>query len=187
MSEQPFFRIVKFYTEYRTGKDPVDWVVLAPMGEDFTRTQTPHSVRKLDPEGFPEEKRRGDSYQLAVARWETIGPAYEAWKRGNAIPEHGTPLEAWAGATAELVAALKANDIRTVEELAAVSETAATRIRVPNIRQLRDTAQKFLEGQSSAEKDAEMAELKAKLATLEAALNEEKPKRGRPRKESEAA
>lgn len=185
-------RVIKFWTEYRVGKDPLDWVLVAPMGEEFMRTQTPHRVDKINPENWPENKRNGASYQDAVAKWSVIGPAYDAWKRGSEIPLEGTPLEAWAGVTPEMVAALKALDVRTVEEVRDMGDGVMAKLRMPNARQLPALAGKYLEGRTAAEKDAEMAELRAQMEAMRAALEErnaeDAPKRrGRPRKEETEA
>lgn len=176
-------RVIKFWTEYRVGKDPRDWVLLAPMGEEFNRTQTPHIVSQIDPDKWPSNKRNGASYQDALAKWSVIGPAYEAWKKGTEIPLDGTPLEAWAGVTPEMAAALKALDVRTVEEVRDMGDGVMAKLRTPNARQLPALAKKYLEGQSAAERDAENEELRERIAAMEAMLKEQ-PKRGpgRPKK-----
>ena len=179
-------RVIKFWSEYRVGKDPVDWVLLAPRGEDFERTQTPHRVNKINPENWPELKRSGDSFKDAEAKWSIIGPAYEAWKRGEELPEDGTPLEAWAGVTPEMAKALKDQDIRTVEDVREMGDGVMAKLRLPNARNLPALAAKFLDGQSVAEKDAQIKEMEERMKAMEALLEEsmEKPKRGRPRKEA---
>jgi len=185
-------RVIKFWTEYRVGKDPRDWVLVAPMGEDFERTQTPHRVHKINPDNWPENKRTGASYQDAVAKWSVIGPAYEAWKKGTEIPPEGTPLEAWAGVTPEMVSILKSLDVRTVEELRDAGDAVLAKIRLPNARNLPNMAKKFLDSQSSAEKDAKITEQEERIAAMEAMLEEmskkEEPKRrGRPPKQKAEA
>ena len=181
-------RVIKFWSEYRVGKQPVDWVLLAPMGEDFERTQTPLRIDDIDPDKFPERKRSGDGYEFALARWKFIKPRYDAWKKGEELPEDGTPLAAWSGLTPDQVDILKSKDIRTVEEVAKSGVDVMAAMRFPNAQELPALAQAWLDGGTAAEKDAEIAAMKAQLATLTAAMNEnsEPPKRGpgRPRKEA---
>lgn len=181
--------VVDFKTQYRTGKDPVDWVLIAPAGADFERTQTWHRVERLrPPEGWGEAERDSRTYRTMVERWAVIGPAYEAWKRGMDIPENGTPLEAWSGVTADQVKFLKTLGIRTVEDVREMTESTISKLRFPNARQLPRLAASFLDGADTAAKDAQIAEMRERMEAMEAMLTEEKPRRGRPpKKESEAA
>lgn len=184
-------RIVEFETRYPLGRDPVDWVKIAPMGEAFTKTQTWHRVHKLDPAKFPPHKQEGASFQDAQAKWSVIGPAYEAWKSGNEIPADGTPLETWAALTKAQVAMLKSLDVRTVEDVRNMGDNTISKLRMPNARQLPKLAASFLDGADSAEKDQRLADLEEKLAAAMELLEErtqaeEKKPRGRPRKEPEA-
>lgn len=183
-------RIVEFETRYPANRDPVDWVLIAPMGEAFTKTQTWHRVKKINPENWPEDKRGGEGYTDAQAKWSVIGPAYEAWKEGTEIPETGTPLEAWSGVTKEQVKILKSLDVRTVEDVRDMGENTMTKLRIPNARQLPKLAGDYLSGADSAEKDAKIAELEERMAAMTEMLEQqlekpakaEKPKRGRPKK-----
>lgn len=185
-------RVIKFETRYRVGKDPVDWVLVAPMGEDFEKTQTWHRVAKIRPSETADPNiRDSESYKDMEAKWTIIGPRYEAWKHGNEIPDEGTPLGAWSGVTAEQAAALRALDIRTVEEVRDLPDGVKQQLRLPNIPALQLMAREFLEGRTAAEKDAELAEMREKMAAMEELLAErmaaDAPKKpGRPKK-SEAA
>lgn len=184
-------RVVEFKTQYRIGKDPVDWVLVAPAGAAYTKTQTWHRVSKVrPPEGVDDRTADSDTHKDMVAKWTVIGPAYEAWKTGTELPVDGTPLEAWAGVTPDQAAFLKSLHIRTVEEVRDMGDKDIEAIRWPNARALPKLARDYLEGADSAAKDAELAELRERTAAMEAMLQEmteAKPKRGRPRKETEAA
>lgn len=184
-------RIVEFETRYAPGKDPVDWVCLAPQGEAFLKTQTWHRVAELNPANFRPHKREGMSYEDAKAKWSVIGPAYEAWRAGNEIPTTGTPLEVWAALSPEQVKLLKALDVRTVEDVRDMGDNTMSKLRMPNARQLPKLAADFLSGATSAEKDAKIAELEERMAAMTELLEErlaaEKPKRGRPPKEKAEA
>lgn len=183
--------VLQFKTEYPAGKKPVDMVLIAPKGEGHLKTQTWHRVSKLvPPKDVDDTTRESLSYQDMAAKWSIIGPAYEAYKAGNEIPESGTPLAVWNYVTPEMAGALKAMGIKTVEDVRDMGDGAVSRLPFPNARKLPELARKFLDGSDAAQKDAENAELKERLAALEELLAErvEKPKRGRPPKaESEAA
>ncbi len=60
-----------------------------------------------------------------VARWPE---AYAAWKRGQELPQSGTPLEEWPVLTTATVANLKALNMRTVEDLAGAPDTVLQNI-----------------------------------------------------------
>lgn len=187
-------RVIEFKTEYRPGRDPVDWVLVGPAGADFLKTQTWHRIKDIRPPESPDRNmKESASYQDIIAKWSVIGPQYEAWREGEEIPETGTPLAAWAGVSPEQVKALHAMGIRTVEDVRDAGEAAVRDLRFPNAKQLPSLAKEFLEGADSSKKDAKIAELEERMAAmaemLEAQLAEkpDAPKRGRPRKEVEAA
>ena len=178
--------ILEFKTLYAIGKEPVDMVLVAPKGEGHLKTQTWHRVSKLRPPANADESARDSlSYQDMAAKWSLIGPAYDAWKDGNELPESGTPLAAWSGVTAEMAQAMRSMGFKTVEDVRDMGDGAVSKLPFPNARKLPELAAKWLEGTDSAVKDAENAELKERLAALEELLSErtqEKPKRGRPKK-----
>lgn len=183
-------RIVKFETRYPLHKDPVDWVLVAPMGESFDKVQTWHRVSKINPENFPPQRQEGEGFNDAVMKWKVIGPAYEAWKAGNSLPESGTPLEAWSGVTPEQVKLLKSFDVRTVEDVRDMGDNTMTKLRIPNVRQLPKLADEYLSGADSSEKDARIADLEERLAAMAEVMEEmtaPKPKKPAPKPKSEEA
>jgi len=191
-------RIIEFKTDYAKGRG-VDKVLLAPSGENLEKMQTWHRVAKLDPDAVPEEKREGDSYAMLRMRWDMVGPAYEAWRKDQAIPETGTPLPAWAGVTPQQVAVLRKLDLRTVEELADASEGTLQKMPFVDSRRLKTLAQAFLDGRSGSDAAEALAAANDRIAAMEEMLREMQadsaedtpPKRrGRPPKaeaEAEAA
>lgn len=181
--------VVDFKTEYRTGKPPVDWVLIAPSGADYERTQTWHRVEKVrPPEDWNDAKQASRTYQTMVERWAVIGPAYEAWKKGMDIPETGTPLGAWSGVTADQAKFLKTLGVRTVEDVRDMNDSTISKLHFPNARKLPQLAAEYLSGADVAAKDAQIAEMRERMEAMEAMLAEDKPRRGRPpKKESEAA
>jgi hypothetical protein len=191
-------RIIEFKTEYRTGKDPVDWVHYTGTDSITEAGQVAAStwerVAKLCP---PEEMENdSDGQKIAAIRglWAQIEPAYDAWRQGEQMPETGTPLAAWGGVSGSQIAALKGIGIKTIEDLAGVSDSNMKMI-LPNMRDLRTMAKQWLDRRPEAEREAKLAELEAQNAAMMEMLAEmktmqeadqDKPRRGRPPK-AEAA
>jgi hypothetical protein len=187
-------RVIGFRTEYLPNGKSRDWVELAPAGDAFDKQRTEHLVQHIIPpdDKMPGNQRKAETYMAMKARWEIVKPRYEAWKNEMEIPQEGTPLSAWSGLTPEMAQYLKSRmGIRTLEELATLSPDHAVKMPFPDARRLPETAARYLEGATAAEKDAEIADMKKKLEALTAALEEkdEQPVKrgpGRPKK-SEAA
>lgn len=186
------FVIIGFKTEY-IGERAIDWVEIAPSGEAFDRTRTWHRIKDVTPpEDVDDTRRDSMSFKIAEARWQKIQPKYEAYKRGQDIPEDGTPLAAWAGVSPEQAAHLKAMGLRTVEAVRDMSESAVSRLPFPNARKLSQLAGDFLASKGEAAKDAELAEMRERMAIMEEMLAAGQPEKrgpGRPKKvaEEEAA
>jgi len=183
------FVVLDFRTEYRPGKEPRDMVLVAPRGEAFERSQTWHIVSTLIPS---DKLRSGQMADKMRERWAVIEPAYQAWKKGEEVPENGTPLGAWPAIDAEKRKYMNGLGIRSVEDVAAMSDSTVETLPFPGRRDLPKLAQAFLDAQKDANLAAQNAELQERIAAMEAMLAEkaeEKPKRGpgRPRKETEAA
>ena len=120
-----------------------------------------------------------------------IGPAYEAWKKGQELPVEGTPLQAWSAVTPEQVQMFKAMGIHTVEEVRDMSENALQGLRFPNARDMPKLAHDFLESGDLTARDKRIADLEKQIEAM-AEMMDAKPKTkrgpGRPRKdETEAA
>lgn len=54
--------------------------------------------------------------------------AYEAWKKGQELPESGTPIKGWALVSPAVQETILYHGVRTVEDLAALSDEAARRL-----------------------------------------------------------
>jgi len=185
-------RIRQFETRYRTAKvgneyieQSQDWVLLAASPDETGnfRTESWHRVDKLRPPASISDN--AETKQAMNARWEKIGPAYKAWKAGNEIPVDGTPLAAWPGLTKQQLEVLRHAQIRTIEELIDMGETAAS-LPIPGGRKLPELAADFMANKQKAAVMDELAAANARIAQMEEMLAE-KPKRGRPKKEVEAA
>lgn len=102
---------------------------------------------------------------------------YEAFQRGIIPAEEGTPIEQWPPITPAMAKTLAFLNIRTVEALAAVSDTALAEIGL-GARELRQKAIAWLgaiDPQGLANANAEIAELKAQMAQLIAAQQSAAP------------
>jgi hypothetical protein len=97
----------------------------------------------------------------------------------------GTLLSEWPQVTRAQVEELRFLNIRTVEQLAVVSDSNAQNIM--GIQMLKSKAQKYLEHADKEATAERFAELEAKYEALLAAQSEEKPKRTRRTKEQIAA
>lgn len=181
--QQPLIRVLGFETRYTTlpvKGDPLDdvvdmrgfkvddkgrrvlehveedWVTFAPSHSPLN-AHTTERIRHMKPTPEILAGENGEKTRFMVAKWSQIEPHYDAWKKGNELPLNGTPLSAWPNVNAGMADILKQSGIRTVEEVANLMESQLEKIRLPNMRELRSTAVKFLENKTaaaSAERDA---------------------------------
>jgi len=188
--------VLKFEPRYRTVKGQAvreDWVQIAPKHSPNAITN--YKVRHITPpEDFADNQSAKAQHMRAI--WSIVGPAYEAWLKGEDIPEDGYPLSAWPGCNDAQVHELRKHGIRTVEDVRDMSDGQVPKINLPDVRLLRSQARLFLEAQESTETARRMAEQEAQMATMHEQMEEmraalaaaqEKPKRGRPRKQTEDA
>lgn len=175
----------------------IDWVIITPPGGKDVRED--HADTWL-------EKIRAQAevgqYDYEWAR--DFRKMYDMYKEGKEMPENGTPLRMCTTlfSPAEIANCLAVN-VRTLEELAAVSEEGLGRIGM-GARALKTRAQEALktgDGKESAMKvealTLENADLKQKVADLTSIVTEmreqmalmqpEKRGPGRPRAQTEAA
>lgn len=106
--------------------------------------------------------------------WLALKPYYENWKAGKSAPIEGTPLAAWPGATSQLVKALEPFHIRSVEDLANLTDGNMDRVPIPGIRGFRNQAKAFNEARKTTHivaaelesRDAQIAEQNREIAEL---------------------
>ena len=186
-------RVLEFSRKFRKDK-PLDSVLIAPAHSVQT-SQTWHRVDHINPENLKEYDgsaplNAGDRRFHLEAMWSVVKPHYEAWLKGEEIPEDGTALAAWAGVDASQARELKAAGIRTVEELSTITDAAMARVKLPDVRRLREQAALFLDGKGANEMAEALAatneKLEAALAVIAEMQEASPPKRGRPKK-AEAA
>lgn len=94
-----------------------------------------------------------------------MGEVFRKWKAGQETPLEGTPLENWAGCSRSQVEELKHFHVRTVEQLAGMSDANAARLGL-GYPELRQRAKDYAAQQSGA------APLEALRKELEATKGE---------------
>lgn len=187
--------ILEFSRRIKKGVER-DWVLISNRST-FSETGNPavstwHKVKSLRPPEMDEDEDVNEGKMMHMnAVWSVVGPAYEAWLAGNELPETGTALTSWAGATPDQVGILRKFGVKSVEDLAAMSEALRGKIPLPNTLDLIRQAKIWSEGKDTADMAAQIAELQQQnTAMMEMLADQPKPKRGRPRKtepEAEAA
>lgn len=149
----------------------VEWASWRNAGDPYGAT-TSRPIAKLRPSA---------KNPLGSVEWPKIEPKYEAWKRNQAAPVDGTPLDAWNGLSASEAQHLQMDlAVFTLEDFARMGEGALNRCKVPNARERQRRAKMFLDAQARssdvqsllAERDAREAEKDARIAQMEAALRQ---------------
>lgn len=147
MSQVATIRVVRFWTEYKTASDgtmrEIDMVEYGPVGQIHMRT-TRDTVSRLSKVRPVDPYSEDEGAKLAGIRWSIIEPQYRAWKKGQDVPEDGTPLAAWPGLTAEQLEIVRHTGLRSIEELAGANDAVLSQIKLPNTNSLREQAKLFL-------------------------------------------
>lgn len=168
-------RILRFWPEYKPNPDgtlrAIDMIAYCAPGMAHMRV-TVDAVSRLAKVRPYTANSEDEAAKLANLRWNAIKPAYDAWKKGEELPDSGTPLSAWLGITAEESAIVKQAGIRSVEELANANDTVLGHIKLPRVRDLREGAKMFVasKDQNATAMRVEAAEKKS--AELESQLEE---------------
>ena len=168
-------RVLGFFqkTTLRDGKPVLhDWVRYAPLHAVQTVVNEERVDRLMPKDAIDNDPDKGDKANFIRTRWGEIEPYYSAWKAGNEVPEVGTPLAAWPGVTPEQAQALRASNLRTVEEVASIPDHALSRTHLPNMRDLRNQAKAFLEARGSQNVADELAAARAKADSMQEQLDE---------------
>lgn len=174
-------RVHEFFTQPDPVKDERGKETGEVVMRDYVKYGPPHLMDRqatiaIVSRLLSAKRPAGDNNIAALNAWkraEYIRPLYEAWKKGEEVPDGGMPIAALNFLRKEDLDLLKSNAIRSVEELANLPDSVLDRIRVPGMREKRIQAKRFLEAQDSnkaaaqmAARDAEIAELKAQMAEL---------------------
>lgn len=148
----------------------VDWVTYAPA-HAVTTSNVEERIKHLMPTEEMLASEPTEKVMAMRARWSQIEAEYRAYKSGHELPVNGTPLGAWAGILPAAADVLKRSGIKTVEEVARLSEAQIDKIQLPAMRDLRRSAKLFLDNRDAAEsaqretdRDREIELLKQQLA-----------------------
>lgn len=140
-------QIKRFYTQHSphpsNPQRMIDMVEYGPVGS-IDRSLCAKSINEISKVSPLNEAGGNKAVEMANDRWSIIKPAYEAWKSGQELPEEGTPLGAWNAITAEQAATFKTAGVKTVEQVAQLTDATMTRIAVPRIRDLVTQAQRYI-------------------------------------------
>lgn len=101
---------------------------------------------------------------------------YAEWKKGNEMPENGTPLKMWPVCTPADIAVCQAAKIFTVEDLAALPESGFQSIGM-GARVLREKAIAWLGSGDKGKMAEQLSALEVKVRELSEALERELAKR----------
>lgn len=152
-SRKPVLSTIKTQEAGRPIYDDYDFVTIFIPGDDrlvLDSLMTPEMIRRFRPE-------------------------YEAWKRNEAAPQTGTPLEHWGRLTPSQIAELKYLNVHTVEALAAMSDGIAQRF-MGGAHTLRQAAKAWLQAAGDAavveKQQAELAKRDEELAELRKMVEE---------------
>lgn len=170
----PDIIVKRFWTEFRPDPaDPaamrsIDWCEYAPFASD--KSTVVEKVSRLSAVIIDAPTNIGAA--MAAHRWRQIEPHYRAWKSGQAMPEAGTPLAAWNGVSPEQADVLRTRGVKTVEDVASLTDTHIGGIPLPGMRTLVEMAKRFLAAQDANRLSASLAAKDDEIATLQARLDE---------------
>ncbi len=165
-------KVLEFKTDYKmneeTGKRdrPVHWVLLTNLSK-HGRSETWHRVRDLQPKDFDADSaggRASDVQKFFEARWKVIQPHYDNWLKGRDMTIDGTPLNTWPALSADEVRVLNGAGVHTVEAVSQLSEGLLGRIPLPNMRETKKAAAKFLDNADTVSLMNRIEQLEALLA-----------------------
>jgi hypothetical protein len=187
-------RVLGFKQTLKPNGDVVDWVNIT-SGDAITDTgeaafATWMEIRRITPPDYLDNDDGGLKMAALRSQWAQIEPHYAAWKQGHEVAESGIPLGAWPALNADEAEALRNAGLKTVEDIAGLSEDRLARPVLPRMRDLQRQAKLFLEGRGKAELEDAIRKLEEQnAAMLEMLAEREEPQKrgpGRPRKDEAA-
>lgn len=153
-------RPLKFYLKYKTGPDGTtiteEWCDYARPGMENMQVTPMRITQKVRDH----------------ATWEEWAPYYDAWKKGQEIPEFGTPLGAWPLLTSEEVQAFKMAGIKTVEDVISMNDRQKGGVKLPNLERFRNEARLFMEAKDQRVVEMKLQQQQEEIAALKAMLEE---------------
>ena len=175
-------KVLGFKQTLKANGNLVDWVNFT-SSDGMTDTGEPAfatwvEIKRITPPEYIENDDGGLKMAALRSQWAQVEPAYKAWP-------------ALSGDEAE---GLRTVGIKTVEEVANLSEDRLARPVLPRLRELQRQAKVFIAGMGNAALEAKIAQLEEQNAAMlemlaEKEMADDKPRRGRPPKvkEDEAA
>lgn len=165
---------------YRVTKDVDRAYVMQPGSRDVLEINAEDWLAQI------RQKQIDGAHDAFPLEWvQGFKQKFDLWKQGLESPVNGTHVREWPVLSPSQVNNLIALRIVTVEDVAAMTEDAMSRLGMGS-RELREKAREWLAKREVANNVAqENEQLKAQLAELTArlaALETDKPKRGRPAK-----
>lgn len=176
-------------------------IVPLKFWKDHEPSDVPGELKAVDWVEYAKKGQNGATVVDKISRikksqilWDVLEQPYERWLKGQEEPEDGTPLSAWPGVTRGQVDALKAINIRTVEDVAMLTDSDLERVGM-GARDLRKRALAFVETQMDrsalealrtadrAEMDSLLEQVRTLTETVEQ-LTASKPRRGRQPKDA---
>ena len=173
----PRIAVHRFWTKIVSDpKDPnvireEDWVSIGPIGMG-DRSQTPHKVSSLA-NVQPSLDMKNPAIRAAAMRWDAVRPLYEAWKSGREAPLDGTPLAVLNSIQQEQADFLRSKGVKTVEELAQLTDTHIERLKLSGLRQYIAEARRWLDSSDNRKTAAALAEKDKEIAYQQAQLTEQ--------------
>ena len=153
-------RPLKFYLKYKTAPDgstiTEEWCDFARPGMENMQVTPMRITKKV----------------LEHETWDAWKPYYDAWKKGQEIPEFGTPLGAWPLLTSEEVQAFKMAGIKTVEDVISMNDRQKGAVKLPNLERFRNEARMFMEAKDQRVVEMKLQQQQEEIAALRAMLEE---------------
>lgn len=170
--------VQRFWTDFKqdprapNGMRAVDKVAYGPVGS-LDRSLVITEVSRLSALLPLEDAQNNPAIEMAHQRWNAIRPYYDAWKAGQEMPIEGTALAAWNAVTSEQAEVLKSRGIRTVEDVAAITDAHIGGVPVPRLSELRRQAKLFLENTEVSKAAAVMAQKDEQIQALQSHATEQ--------------
>jgi hypothetical protein len=115
----------------------VDYAIITPMGSK-------DRIERVASEWFDSLAQNVQEGRFPMEWLHRFRESFAAWKAGQAIPEHGTPIRNWSVPSPAQIRSLTDAGITTVEDLANCNEEGLMRVGMGG-RSLRDRARAWLE------------------------------------------
>lgn len=136
---------------------PVDMIYVHPAGSK-------DCIVRNYKEWLEQKKQDASEGRFPKTHLYMIQEQYQAWKNGTPKPSYGTLLKEWKHSTPQLLKAMGAVHISTIEELALANEETIKRLGM-GARALKNKAEMFMRGEKIPEDIIfSAAEINAKIA-----------------------